>query len=134
VSRTGRAVGRVSPRTRQVVGAGVALGYGALVSFTRPFTWPADLVTAGALAWVAALTLWRLRAGAAAAAPRARGWPLWAALAVAVVGWELFCYVSQPRAAHPTLSTLIDMVDAHRAAKTLAGALWLALGWELALR
>lgn len=35
------------------------------------------------------------------------------------------------RAAHPTFSSLLDIVDASRVGKTVVFALWLVLGWFL---
>ncbi len=48
---------------------------------------------------------------------------------VAAVGWELFCFFSVPRSSHPTLSSLLDILDSTRAGKTVGFAAWLALGW-----
>ncbi len=55
-------------------------------------------------------------------------------MTAAVGSWELFCYLSAPRSEHPTLSTLIDLLDSSRAGKIIAFALWLVLGWYLVLR
>lgn len=63
-----------------------------------------------------------------------RWWTVWLVLLAAIVAWELFCYSSLPRRQHPTVSSLIDMLDAHPVGKTVAFALWLALGWFLAAR
>jgi hypothetical protein len=122
----------------------LGLGYAVVASFTRRFTWEADVVTAVPLA-VAVLVTVRSsrrpgrRSGAEgpgrvatedAATWRRRG-GLWAAPLLAVVGWELYCLVNLPRTAHPTLSSLIDMLDGTRVGKTVAFASWLALGWFL---
>ncbi len=50
---------------------------------------------------------------------------------LAATGWELYCYLNLPRAAHPTLSSLLDMLDATRTGKIVAFASWLVLGWFL---
>ena len=57
---------------------------------------------------------------------------VWAVAAVVITGWELFCYLAAPRSAHPTLSSLLDTLDASHGGKALAFALWLGLGWALA--
>jgi hypothetical protein len=53
---------------------------------------------------------------------------------LAIVGWELYCLASLPRAQHPTLSSLLDILDATRVGKTVAFSSWLALGWFLVAR
>jgi|HubBroStandDraft_4_1064222.scaffolds.fasta_scaffold446425_2 hypothetical protein len=126
----------------------LGLAYAVLASFTRPFTWEADVVTAVPLAVAGAvLVLVTARSsrrpgrgsqeahparGAIDTAPTwRRGATLWAAPLLAVVGWELYCFVSLPRPAHPTLSSLIDILDSTRVGKTVAFAVWLVLGWCL---
>ncbi|HUY23396.1 MAG TPA: hypothetical protein VMV22_13750 [Acidimicrobiales bacterium] len=136
-------------RRRIAAGATVAVAWGVLVSFTHPFTWAADVVTAVPLAVVVVATVLRVRAprlGDAAgpagvtatdpahACPRGRRGAVWPALAAAVGGWELYCYASAPRAAHPTLSTLVDLLDASRAGKIVAVAAWLGFGAYLVAR
>jgi len=127
--------------------AGMAgLAYAVLLSFTHPFTWAADLVTAVPLAAVAAATI---RAGRGARRPRlddssgtgadrrpgwGRRWWVWIVPLLATTGWELYCLVSLPRLEHPTLSSLIDLLDSSRPGKIAAGASWLALGWFLVTR
>jgi hypothetical protein len=79
---------------------------------------------------------WR-RSGSAGIEPRhrlgRRGW-VWLAPILTITGWELYCLVSVPRVEHPTLSSLIDLLDATRPGKTLAVMSWLALGWFLVSR
>jgi hypothetical protein len=58
-------------------------------------------------------------------------WGVWIAPIAAITGWELYCLVNLPRAAHPTLSSLLDIVDASRLGKSVVYLLWLALGWIL---
>ena len=122
------------------------LAYAVLVSFTHPFTWGADAVTAVPLGVVAAVAIGRdLRArrshgnGSAGIEPhRAARFPrlgsIWVAPILAITGWELYCFVSVPRVEHPTLSSLIDLLDATRPGKTLAVVSWLAVGWFLVSR
>ena len=121
--------------------AGLA-GLVVAASFTRPFTWAADLLTAAVIVAAAALavTLALGKAGtpggvARRAGTRApgRGWRLLAPVGatVAAVGWELYCYTGRPRSAYPTFSSLLDAVDSSRPGRAAAFALWLALGWFL---
>jgi hypothetical protein len=122
----------------------VAVAYAVGASFTRPFTVAADVVTAVPLALAALVTIRVVgtgggssdRATAAGVEPirRGRWWVAWMVPIAAVVAWELFCLVSLPRTEHPTLSSLIDTFDSSRPGKTVAFALWLALGWFLVAR
>jgi hypothetical protein len=137
-------------RKTLLIGAGAVAGllWAATASSTRPFTGGADLVTA--VPPIVAVTLVAMRMRAAAGGPTSASLPhhrsesgprplgrwslVWLALTAAVGGWELFCYLSAPRNEHPTLSTLIDMLDSSRAGKISGFALWLALGWYLVWR
>ncbi len=133
-----------TPR-RVTAGVTAGLAYAVLVSFTRPFTWTADVAIAMALVLAAVVTIgvvrnpdrsaMKKRADEAdrrhAMSPR---WMLWMAPILAVTGWELYCFVSLPRVEHPTLSSLIDMLDATRPGKIVAVCSWLALGWFLVTR
>jgi hypothetical protein len=122
---------------------GAGLVAAALASFTSPFTEGAEVITAVPLAVGLFAVILRLRSdryaaggmvpeeGAAPDSPRRRwalGWPV---LVAAVAGWELYCYVSSPRSAHPTLSVLIDLLDGTPTGKFVAFLLWLILGWVL---
>jgi hypothetical protein len=144
-----------------VVLAGVA--YSVVASFTQPFTIGADIVTAVPLGLAAVLFGIRLRwpsrsqprateaseprgqarEGAPAMSTGTRAEPVgsfdrrslvWLGMAGVVLGWELFAYTQTPRHAHPTLSSLIDMVDATQVGRTLMFALWLLLGCYLILQ
>jgi hypothetical protein len=133
-----RLIGR--PRLTVVAGWSAAVGYGVLASFTTPFTVGADVITA--LPLVAAVMVavwWRRRPGRSIAVVTGEkggpGWSrwsfVWAVPLLAVTAWELYCYSQLPRNEHPTLSALIDMLDANRVGKIVAVALWLALGFFL---
>jgi hypothetical protein len=127
-----------------VVAAALGLAYALLASFTRPFTSAADVVTAVPLALAVVVTV-RSTSGAgrrpkeirpaggetpgALHSPRA-GF-VWLVPVLAAAGWELFCYVNLPRASHPTLSSLLDTLDATRPGKVVGFASWLVLGWFL---
>jgi len=115
-----------------------------LASRTHPFTGGADVVTAVPLVLAAVLVARRARpAGAVDTGvvdgrterqPRMLGIDAafaWVAPIAAVTAWELYCLFTLPRAVHPTLSSLLDMLDAHPVGKALAFALWLVLGWLL---
>jgi len=121
----------------------LGLGYAVLASTTRPFTWAANVVTAVPLVGAVVVTV-RSSRGAVrpgvvprsdseveVASQRGRRWMAWLAPILAIAAWELYCFVNLPRAAHPTLSSLIDILDSTRAGKILAFGSWLALGWFL---
>jgi hypothetical protein len=117
-----------------------ALAYAGLASFTRPFTIGADLVVAVPLAAAVAAMVVRSRSPRIRATDQpgraARRWPgsvAWAVLAAVAIGWELFCFTAEPRSAHPTLSSLMDMADTTRWGKVLLFAAWMGLGWYLVL-
>lgn len=117
------------------------VAYAGLASFTLPFTVGADVVVALPLvvAMVATVVRSRLpRPGVAdppdRAGRRSPGSLAWAALAAVAIGWELFCFTSGPRSAHPTLSSLVDMADATRWGKVVLFAAWMALGCYLVLQ
>ena len=120
------------PAPVKVAGAVVLVGYTALVASVRSFTWPALALTA--IAGVAVLVLTPRRTPPERSLRPERGIALWVALAAAVIAWELVAYFQSPRDDYPTLSSLLDAVEAHR---PLRGALflgWIALGRELVRR
>jgi hypothetical protein len=121
----------------------LGLAYAVLASFTHPFTWAANAVTAVPLVAAVAVALWWARRhdrtdhgatadGAEGGRPkRGAAWALWSTPVLAVIGWELYCFVNLPRSMHPTVSSLLDMLDSTRGGKIVAFAAWLALGWFL---
>jgi hypothetical protein len=121
----------------------VGIGFALFASSTHPFTTAGDVVTAVPLgvALVVVVRQWsRPGARLRARAPRGveidapawgRRWIAPLATLVAVAAWELYCFAHLPRTAHPTLSSLIDMLDSTRAGKAVAIAAWLLLGWFL---
>ena len=123
------------------------LAYAVVVSFTHPFTWAADVVTAVPLAAAATTTICAGRGArrsrlldepSAAGATRRPGWSrrwwVWIVPILGATGWELYCVVSLPRVEHPTLSSLVDLLDSSRPGKIAAAASWLALGWFVVTR
>lgn len=123
-----------------------ALAYAALLASTRPFTVPADALTAVGLAAGVAGLVARLvadgRQGDVAApgegSPRTGettgSWLPWVVLVAVVAGWELYCYFGGPRPAHPTLSSIYDLAARYTWLKAVIVLAWLGLGWELVRR
>jgi hypothetical protein len=128
-----------------IAGAG---GLAALASETRPFTGPSEFVLVLAFAAMFALVLTPLRSpsspgrsGHRRSEPSAAGdlrwgarWGWWVVPVAASLGWELFCYLSTPRASHPTLSSMLDTVDATHLGRGLVFGAWLVAGWYLVSR
>jgi lysylphosphatidylglycerol synthetase-like protein (DUF2156 family) len=126
--------------------AALGLAYAALASTTRPFTDGAYVVTAvpllAGVAVMALLTRTTRRSVSLMRSNRESNrdirlnrWSLaWITMAMIIACWELYCYAGSPRSEHPTLSTLIDLLDSTRVGKALAFALWLALGCYLVLQ
>ncbi len=122
----------------------VGAAYAVLGASTRPFTVGADVVTAVPLALAVLVAVGRgrhraLPVGVPHRAPDTFSWRwapyglLWGVGALAVVSWELYCYFNTPRARYPTLSVLVNMLNATPVGKTAAFAAWLALGCFLVL-
>jgi hypothetical protein len=114
-----------------VVGA-VAYALGAAA--TTPFTLAADVMTALpiALALVVAIARWPARPDRSTvldAEQSRHPYVGWVVLFAAVVGWELVEYlVRGSRAAHPTLSSMLDAFNRHYVAKSFSFFVWLCLG------
>lgn len=109
----------------------LAVAYGWWAAARTPFTLEAHVAT---LAPAAAL-LWFGRRDRSATAPSEPSVPVtglaaWGLLVGAVVGFELFNYLQQPRQAHPTMSSLVNEVDT-TAVRRLLFVAWLGLGWHL---
>lgn len=128
-----------------VVAVGVVV---VVASRARPFTWPADIVTSVALVSLVVAVLVQRRAprppswierrprvlGARAPHPDRWRWGIWALPVAAIAAWELFCYFGSPRAAHPTLSSMLDVLTATVWGRGAAFAAWLVLGWFVVTR
>lgn len=134
--------GAAAARIAAFVGAAV---YAGVLAVTKPFTTPANVVTAiGLAAGVAAVIFWMtggratrptddlavVKTGAVESGGSGTVVPWWILLAVGA-GWELFCYFGAPRSAHPTLSAMYDIATRWDAVKAAIVLAWLGLGWEM---
>ncbi len=147
----------LSRRCAVIVALVVAAGLGAAAAVTTPFTPGAEAtVAAGFLVVLAALPLRRVAGGSAGAGPDGSPvpgdatkpdapvprvgyrwgwrWALVVAPLLVTVAWELLCFAHGDRAAWPTLSSLLDDVDASPLGRGVACAAWLGLGWALVTR
>jgi hypothetical protein len=118
---------------------GTALALGLLASWwatgLRPFTWPALIATVAAgLGAVVAGHRGGVGAGRSGTRPLRPGAAVWAALFVALAGWELAAFLQHPRVDHPTLSSLADGVLRYHPARAAAFLAWLSLGASLGHR
>ncbi len=117
----------------KVAGAIALLAYACVVAAARSFTWPALVLTA--IPGIAILVLATRRS---ANRPRehgpGRGLSVWAAFAAAVLVWELIAFVQSSRGDHPTISSILDVADAHRPLRAALFVGWIALGRELVRR
>ncbi len=119
-------------------GAMVALVAAACWSWfasgVRTFTRPAEVLTFIPVLVVLVLTVRpKARFPAGRAQPR-QGWRTllpWVAAAAALVGWELSELFSQPRQAHPTLSSITNDLLSTHPSRSLGFLAWLLLGWLL---
>ncbi len=99
----------------------------------RPFTWPA--LMAVVVAGVGTIVLGtRRRRPPERRALNTNGVLIWGIVCALLVGWELAAYFQHPRAAHPTVSSLVDPVIDWRPARALAFLAWIALGADLSRR
>ena len=133
---------RTGGRPPALVLAGLALGvvYAALVGSFIRYSWQA---TAGVIALGAAVVAagWRgpLRRRPDPGPLPLPGAALWGVLLVAAGLWELSSLFQQPDLsttsyAHPTISALTDPLLASHAGRSVALAVWLAIGWFLVER
>jgi hypothetical protein len=119
--------------------AGGALFATVVGSFSR-YSWPATVGVIGLATTVVAVS-WRgplRRRPDPGKLPR-RGVMLWAGLLVAIGLWELAALFLQPGLAvtsyaHPTISALTDPLLTSHAGRSVALAIWVAIGWFLAER
>jgi hypothetical protein len=121
---------------RRLLALAVLVTYGWWVTSLHAFTVAATIAVVGsgviAIAW--GLATWRRCGRAFGSAPpiETRGMIGWLLIAAAVAAWQLAAYLQQPRADHPTMSSLTNaLLDAH-GVRALAFAVWLLLVTRLA--
>jgi len=129
--------------------AGLVAAEVLLASRARPFTWQADGVSAIALLTLAGVVVLQPRLGQVTPRILARRsalalsgeghpwglrWTIWIAPLSGLAIWELFCYLGSPRAAHPTMSSMLDTMTASQVGRGGTFTLWLSLGWYLVTR
>ena len=136
--------GRATPGA--VVAALAVVGISVAAAFTRPFTLAADAAVTLAYAGLAVALVAQRRAAATpgivarrppvTGEPRRHGgrWLAWTATLGSAAAFELACYLQGPRAAHPTLSSMLDTLDATHAGRGVTFAAWVLLGWFLVTR
>ncbi len=121
----------------KVAGAIALLAYACVVAAARSFTWPALVLTAIPGIAIVVLATRRSANRPREHGPR-RGLGLWQALATAVLAWELLEFFQAPRGDHPTISStissILDVADAHRPLRAALFVGWIALGRELVRR
>ena len=76
----------------------------------------------------------RRRASEPPAAATPPGIGRWVVLGAVAAAWQLAAYVQEPRADHPTLSSLTNGVLDSRATRTVAVVLWIVVARGLARR
>ncbi len=115
-----------------IAGLAVAACWSWFASGVRTFTRPAEVLTFIPAVLVLVLTLRpsaRLSPGLALArTPWRTVWP-WVLAFAAIVGWELSELFSQPRQAHPTLSSITNDLLSTHPSRFLGFLGWLLLGW-----
>jgi hypothetical protein len=108
-----------------------ALVYSWIAAALRPFTAPEDIAVAIPVIPVVVLAVWWRPSPPPDRTPQ-RGAVVWMALFGALAVWELAAYVSSPRDAHPTLSSIGDSLMSTHLGRAIAFAVWLGLGAALA--
>ncbi|HLN15670.1 MAG TPA: hypothetical protein VK277_02845 [Acidimicrobiales bacterium] len=127
-----------------VAAAGVG-GYCWVTAGTTPFTWPADLLTALALAGLVAVVALQAshrdatvphlcdRVAVSEPPPFATLVP-WLVVVGALVAFELWNFVAGPRSTHLTVSSIYDDLARSQGTRALCVLAWLVLGWHLVRR
>jgi hypothetical protein len=117
------------------VGALVAAAaYALCAATTTPFTWAANAVTAVPIVALAVLAVARWPAhpeplALPEAQRRRHPYRPWVVLCAGVVAWELVEYLARgSRAAHPTLSSMVNALDRHYVGTAVLFLGWLCLG------
>jgi hypothetical protein len=129
VSPTAGPVARRRWRTAAL--AVVVAGYAWLGGGFRSFTWQATAATAAGAAAIV-IFAWRCRSHRFVVPANRMGLLIWSAWLAAVIGWESWAFAGQPRAQHPTLSSIADALTDTRPGRAAALLAWIVLGWWLA--
>ena len=112
----------------------ILAGYSWWATALRPFTLPALAATlTGGLLFMIVGSRFRVVSGepTPASAAGALGW---AVLLLLLGAWELAAFVQRPRAEHPTLSHLANMVLDDHPVRALAFLIWLLFAMDLSRR
>ena len=110
-----------------------AVAWAWFASGVRTFTHPAEVLTFVPGLVVLVLTLrpsTHLQRPPTTALRRTSALP-WVGLAALAFVWELTELFSQPRDAHPTMSSITNALLSTRATRFLGYLAWLAVGWML---
>ena len=123
-----------SPARWRVAALGAGAAYALYAATTTPFTWAANAVTAVPIAALVALAvaLWPAQPEPLVLPEELRArhaYRPWVVLFAGVVVWELVEYLARgSRGAHPTLSSMVDVLDRHFVGKAALFFGWLCLG------
>jgi hypothetical protein len=122
-----------SARAQVIVGLVLLMAFGWWVTAQPPFSVSGTIgvLVAGA-ALLGLAQLWRRSADPNGdSREQGRLW-IWGVIVGAILAWELISFVSHPRDAHPTFSSMTDALQAEHAARWLFFGGWVAFGWALA--
>jgi hypothetical protein len=121
-------------RATQLIAAVLLVAYAWWVVALAPFSGQATTaVVLGGAAAMAVGARQRRRARSPSARDMA-GIATWAALAAAAGAWQLATYLQDPRADHPTVSSLANEVLDSHLARAVAFVVWIAAARGLARR
>jgi hypothetical protein len=119
-----------------VAALALAAGDSIAQASARPFSWRADLTTAGAVAAIiagGAVSLWKERSARATAplrrVPPATAYTCWALVITAMAAFELTELFGAPRRDHPTMSSLLTSLSGHEVSRATIFALWVVAGY-----
>ncbi|HEY2814443.1 MAG TPA: hypothetical protein VGJ03_13335 [Acidimicrobiales bacterium] len=123
-------------RVRLGIGFAVFMAFGWWVTAQEPFSTAGTVgVLAAGIALIVAARMTRRDEAEPPDVPPTgmrRGAVLWGGLAALAVVWELVTLFGQPRSEHPTISSILDPLQASHGFRWLLFGGWLAFGWSLA--